>query len=337
MAHLVVVFFKTDDVARLLDIACSESTNVTIEKTSVFARGMADRDTRKFVRDECRARGMADPEIFRLSREESGVSTSKLLAEMNRSRMIEEERAIVVRDDTPGAEHVLTSDFTLNHMFGLWDALDDMPPSMMQHKQLASSRCTDFASRMYDANAIRWLMGDELWAEVSQLKRKVLIADLARYYLMWQRGGLYLDLDVLVKQDMRPLIQSLIQRNVDVLLFTEHDACPTVMLGPRENPAHTKRIYNCMFWSRPKHAIWKTCFDVALARCKTLVQNDHEVWSDTDVIWATGPDVITTVWNESFAQDPRVLVMSNEDTVRYLVHTHSGTWRNGRDLRDTPS
>ena len=307
MARLIVVFFKTDDVARLLDIACSESTNATIEKTSVFARGMAD------------------PEICRL---QESVSTSKLLAAMN----IEEERAIVVRDDTPGAEHVLMSDFTLNHMFGLWDALDDMPSTMEHHRRTASDRCTDFASRMYDARAIRRLMGDTLWAEVSLLKRKVLIADLARYYLMWQRGGLYLDLDVLVKQDMRPLIQSLIQRNVDVLLFTEHDACPTVMLGPRENPAHTKRIYNCMFWSRPNHPIWKRCFDLALERCRALSAEDDRTWSDTDVIWATGPDVITTVWNESFADDPQVCVMSNEDTVRYLVHTHAGTWRNGRDV-----
>ena len=330
MAHLIVVFFKTDDVARLLDIACSESTNATIEQTSVFARGAADRDTRKFVRDEFRARGMADPGIFRLH---ENVSTSKLLAAMNATMNVEEERVIVVRYDTPGAEHVLTSDFTLNHMFGLWDALDDMPSTMKHHKQTASDRCTDFTSRMYDASAIRRLMGDTLWAEVSLLKRKVLIADLARYYLMWQRGGLYLDLDVLVKQDMRPLIQSFIQRNVDVVLFTEHDACPTVMLGPRENPAHTKRIYNCMFWSRPNHPIWKRCFDLALERCRALSAEGDRAWSDTDVIWATGPDVITTVWNESFVDDPQVCVMSNEDTVRYMVHTHAGTWRNGRDVR----
>ena len=245
---------------------------------------------------------------------------------------IEEERAIVVRDDTPGAEHVLMSDFTLNHMFGLWDALDDMPSTMKHHRQTASDRCTDFASRMYDANAIRRLMGDTLWAEVSLLKRKVLIAYLARYYLMWQRGGLYLDLDVLVKQDMRPLIQSLIQHNVDVLLFTEHDACPTAMSGPRENPAHTNRIYNCMFWSRPNHPIWKRCFDLALERCRALSAEGDSTWSDTDVIWATGPDVVTTVWNESFSDDPHVRVMSNENTVRYLVHTHAGTWRNGRDV-----
>lgn len=332
MAHLVVVLscYGTDDVARLLDVARSESTNATIVIASVFARGVLDRDARKFVRDECRARGMVDPDIYRLN---ESVSTSKLLAEMNRSRMIEEERAIVVRDDTPGAEHVLMSDFTLNHMFGLWDALDDMPSTMKHHKQTASDRCTDFASRMYDASAIQRLMGDTLWAEVSLLKRKVLIADLARYYLMWQRGGLYLDLDVLVKQDMRPLIQSLVRHNVDVLLFTEHDACPTVMLGPRENPAHTKRIYNCMFWSRPNHPIWKRCFDLALERCRALSPEGDRTWSDTDVIWATGPDVITTVWNESFADDPQVRVMSNEDTVRYLVHTHAGTWRNGRDVR----
>ena len=333
MSHLVIVLSTGDAsvisrVTPLADAVLAHDTErPAFTIASVFVNQLNTRDDslRKSLKNALGEFGIKRVKIFKIV--DFRADAHKLIPMMT----IDEEHVVFVREhDAP--IHMRMSSITLNHMFGLWDPSDAMPPSMVAHKRIAADRCVDFASRMYDPDAISLLMGEDLWHEVSLLERTVLIADLARYYLMWRRGGLYLDLDVLVKQDMRPLIDELVASDVHALLFTEHDACPTAMLGPRENPAHTKRIYNCMFWSRPNHPIWKRCFDLALERCRALSAEGDSTWSDTDVIWATGPDVVTTVWNESFSDDPHVRVMSNENTVRYLVHTHAGTWRNGRDI-----
>lgn len=218
------------------------------------------------------------------------------------------------------------------YMFGLWNEPSQMPSFMRDFMEVAKVKCPEFYQELFDARSLADTLGRELFVQIERLapSRRVCRADICRYELMRKRGGLYMDLDVRVRRDLRELIDECVRDGVEVLLFTEHDHCDSETMGARENKSYTKRIYNCMFWSVPDHPIWKECVDLAWRRCEILGVEGNE-WSDTDVIWATGPDVITTVWTERFKDDERVRVLNNNDTMMYLHHMYKGTWRMNED------
>jgi hypothetical protein len=85
-----------------------------------------------------------------------------------------------------------------------------------------------------------------------------------------------------------------------------------------------------MFWSLPNQTFWKRCFDLAIERFETLLEEDV-AWTDDDVLWASGPDVVTTIYNEEFEFDPTVKVYNAATSCKYLTHINNGSWRNNMD------
>lgn len=219
------------------------------------------------------------------------------------------------------------------YVFGLWDQVSQMPSFMKDFMHIARFKCPEFYQDLLDSSELANAIGEEVFREVEELipARRVCVADITRYYLMMHQGGFYLDLDVRVKDNLSPLIDRCLEDGVQVLLFTEHDNCDPKTMGHRENKLYTRRIYNCMFWSAPNHPIWEECVKLAKDRCGSL--KDLEEWSNEDVLWASGPDVITTVFMEKFANDPSVRVLNFEDTFAVLHHTYRGTWRRNEDIR----
>ena len=59
-------------------------------------------------------------------------------------------------------------------------------------------------------------------------------------------------------------------------------------------------------------------------------------WTDSDVIWATGPDVLTTVYHDY----KKKLVVENICVVprklcdAYFTHRATGMWRGDKDTQD---
>ena len=207
---------------------------------------------------------------------------------------------------------------SLWYMFGLWD--DRMPESMRQIQRHNAAKCPTFTSTVFDKEHVEKTVPD--WDALDKaIRRKVVLADIARYYLMWVHGGMYLDLDVRVNRDLNRVVKQCRARGKRVLLFTEHDRA--ARLGPRES--HTHRIYNCMFWSEPGEDFWKECYDLAVARCRTLT-----TWGDPDILWASGPDVVTTVYHRSAHKD-KIQVLDHNDSLRLLTHLEKGSWRQKKD------
>ena len=232
------------------------------------------------------------------------------------------------------ASVILAPERTLCHVFGLWDPLDKMPNNMVQLREVARKACPDFRCHLYDPTALTMVIGEERMREIEEVvsQRRVAIADIVRYYLMWLKGGFYLDLDVRVRRDLASIVDACVSNNVRAALFTEHDDCNPSWMGEREDKKHTKRLYNCMFWSLPGETFWKSCIDMALARCAELLEQKTE-WNDVDILWASGPDIITTVFHTKFEDSNYIKVYSNSDTRKLLVHTNGGTWRNNKDIK----
>ena len=88
-----------------------------------------------------------------------------------------------------------------------------------------------------------------------------------------------------------------------------------------------------MCWSLPNEKFWKDCIDLCKERCNYLLKN-KEIWTDVDILWASGPDIITTIYHSKYKLDDKIKVFSNNDTIRILRHMNGGTWRNNKDKKN---
>jgi hypothetical protein len=124
------------------------------------------------------------------------------------------------------------------------------------------------------------------------------------------------------------MIDLCVQQKKRILLFSEHDNADPNRMGPRENKQHTHRIYNCMFWSEPNEMFWKQCYDLAISRVKSI--QHVPLWTDEDILWATGPDVVTTVFHQT-NHEP-IQTINYNTTQKMLTHLRTGTWKRTADL-----
>ncbi|CAE8735558.1 unnamed protein product [Polarella glacialis] len=206
-------------------------------------------------------------------------------------------------------------------VWGLWDTVP-LP--------LASRRSRVAAAQMLSrARIVTWsrlgvesLLSEE-WRQVWRvLPRAVCQADVARYLIALHVGGLYLDADA-------ELIQAPPGGSWELLLFEEQRVPHIRHLGPRESP-HLVRIAQFMFATVPQHAFWRSVLELSLSRCRQLLTEGIQ-WKDSDVLWATGPDVVTSVFHEQFHSDVSIQVGVARDFVR---HECQGAWRHGADRKE---
>ena len=110
--------------------------------------------------------------------------------------------------------------------------------------------------------------------------------------------------------------------------FTEKVVPNAEHLGPREKP-HLRRIANYAFAvPRSSAPVLKEMILEAARRSRHL-NDENGRWDDEDVLWATGPDVVSTVLAETKLGGFKVL--GRYETQHALQHHESGTWRLRRD------
>jgi len=174
---------------------------------------------------------------------------------------------------------------------------------------------------VWNRDAVESLLSSE-WREVwHALPRGVCQADIARYFIALHVGGIYLDADA-------ELLCALPSGQWQLLLLVEQKVPDARYLGKREAP-HLVRMAQFMFATAPGHPFWNCVLELSLGRCRELLTQGAE-WSDSDVLWATGPDVVTTVFHERFNFDSSVQVRLARDFAR---HACQGAWRQNADRR----
>tara|TARA_Y100000389_G_C17450894_1_gene514715 strand:- start:657 stop:1379 length:723 start_codon:yes stop_codon:yes gene_type:complete len=238
-----------------------------------------------------------------------------------------------VTDKNTINEEMCPANRSIKYIYGLWDSLDSMPSFMKQLKEDTEEKCPVMRTDLLNKEDIMEIMERDVWNMLNlKIRRKVVLADISRYYLMWREGGFYLDLDVRVNKNLTDIVKSSLKNDENIILFTEHDNCNPMYMGKRENKDHTHRIYNCMFWSKEKNKFWKECIDLTIERCQMLITENREL-TDEDVIWVSGPDVITTVYNEKYKDDKHIKVYNGVQSREILTHLNGGTWRNKKDYK----
>ncbi|MGA2764955.1 MAG: glycosyltransferase [Spirochaetia bacterium] len=201
----------------------------------------------------------------------------------------------------------------------------EIPPQWVSFQAVARELHHNWEYRLWtDADnlslmaesAVRWMHLYE------SLPRNIMRADMIRYVILQKYGGLYLDLDYELFRPFDLLEESLV-------LPSESDPGEEIILG------------NCILASEPGHPFWE-CALTELE--KSFSALGRRVLED-DVLWITGPGLLTRTYKEYFLFDRSIRVPPRNtfhprtprndqeyNAVRaiagvYGVHHCAGTWR----------
>ena len=156
--------------------------------------------------------------------------------------------------------------------------------------------------------------------------RRIQKSDFARYVVLKYHGGIYCDLDVEARRSFSALYRK--HRHAD-LFFEECTLSRDYIEQTRSKrirngaPECALRISNYILMARQGSEHIQGILDLCKDRRALPVQEDY------DVIYTTGPDVVSTHVDQFLGSDPghRIQRLSRSDSSRYLRHLCDGHWR----------
>jgi hypothetical protein len=159
-------------------------------------------------------------------------------------------------------------------------------------------------------------------------------ADLARYLVLYEYGGIYADLDVSSVRPMIGLADTHKDKRffcfVEIVLSEERadtigEAEPIRKLGKEkgfgEIPEDRERIASYLVMCTPKHPMMLKILEEVKRRSVLKVKKQY------DVFYTTGPDLFTTVVHRFSKEIPDVMVVDKETADSFFIHHGSAIWK----------
>lgn len=223
-------------------------------------------------------------------------------------------------------------------MFTTWGLWDNKPyPSVYRNNLFYNARGLDMQYRVYDRGYIMHLVAryekeycPGFSVLFAHLQRKVSQSDIARYLIAYYHGGFYVDSDVNIIN--HNLLREKITGKHSVW-FTEFSENWRTFYwwGAGMSPYRTRIAQWAFYTKTPRNDIFREILELVVARICYLNSYSLDGWSDHEVLWATGPDVVNTVLH---ALDPDDFVLIDYDTTqKTILHNAHGSWRNRKDQR----
>ncbi len=203
---------------------------------------------------------------------------------------------------------------------------NNLPDLYKKCQQQIKSICPEFEYKFYSDEDIDSFMLNnypEYYIQFMNLPRKIMQIDMFRYFLIYEYGGWYIDMDYY-------LIKKLDCSDEIILPCSNHN-----------NGGDTRFLGNCIFGSIPKHQFWKSLMD------NMMTFNLLKEFFDNDVLETTGPGLVTRMWLKSeykngiqipeknlfhppSGQINKVKLNELKSYNSYGVHLCSGVWRNNK-------
>jgi mannosyltransferase OCH1-like enzyme len=147
--------------------------------------------------------------------------------------------------------------------------------------------------------------------------------DIIRYLIVYHCGGTYLDADVLLRKPLSNITANecfFVEKIITNV--TAHEArYQPIRKGIPEHPV---RIANYAFSSKPKNPIFMEI--LTEIRRRMYIQSAPK--NDYDVIYLTGPDVVTTVVHRLAAVSKvKINIIPEKISRSIFIHIFAGEWR----------
>jgi mannosyltransferase OCH1-like enzyme len=145
--------------------------------------------------------------------------------------------------------------------------------------------------------------------------------DIMRYLIVYHCGGTYLDADIVLKKPLANITanECFFIENIVPISRNNPGYYEPIRKGVLEHPI---RIANYAFSSKPKHPIFLEV--LAEIRRRMFIQRAPK--RDYDVLYLTGPDVVTSVIHATKKTMP-INVVSKLVSSSIIEHTCAGEWR----------
>ena len=154
--------------------------------------------------------------------------------------------------------------------------------------------------------------------------RPVLKADLFRLLVVYRLGGFYLDTDFLLDEKLDPLCKEKAVFAYEHRIDEKNFNCryPAWLRSGEEQLT----LANYAFGAEAGHGFLAAILEELVSRTKTFEAEDC---NDLDILHATGPDLVTSVYyrNRQRWKDVVVLKSNRMGLGRYGVHLVHGGWR----------
>ena len=229
------------------------------------------------------------------------------------------------------------------HRTILWD--DCEPLSLMPMVCSVRKHTQSFSTVLWNAAHLDMLIrANPQYAFYDRYPRRIMRADLARYLIMLTCGGVYFDLDIRMHRPIEAIyayLQHHSQAHAPMkeycILFEEHrwsSASEAVnetsepirnCLPPEYRTEALTRVANYAFLCTPGHPFIAKVLELCKARAGMEAKNDY------DVLFITGPDVVSHVFHTapaSFLEAHNVILIPREKHDEFITHHHVGNWRN---------
>lgn len=228
----------------------------------------------------------------------------------------------------------------MHFVYGLWDDAP-MPQAFADNMAAWKAANPGFGTKVWDRAAVEELVRErypEAWDVYRALGRNVQRADLARYLIVYDRGGWYADLDCVPAPDGGSSLDALLSRGLypRMVLLTEleMDEAWAARVGREQpirngEPEHAgPRFANYFFGATKRHPFMRSIIDTVLARCRAHAGKPLD---DYGVLYTTGPDAFTTAYYAAGVDHVDVKALPLGESRAFCRHGCTGTWRDAGD------
>ena len=233
---------------------------------------------------------------------------------------------------THPSRYINSSDYyslTLRYMWGLWDS-SDIPSKYLKNQEknqeiLKGSNKITHGKKDIEDLVLKYSeeFDNEFSNIYNSIKRNVCKADLGRYLLIYYYGGVYLDNDVDIKTSFS---MTDLKNHKNGVWYTEN-VVNVKKLDPREEKIPNRYANYIIASLYPRNQILLDIIKESSKRIKTL--KDSVNWTDNDILWSTGPDVVTTIL--SHTKHNNYIIYNKQKSDKILIHKAEGTWRKEKD------
>lgn len=215
----------------------------------------------------------------------------------------------------------------IHTMYGLWD---DSAPGLAERFILGG-----WVRRNPDWTVVLWRRAElesflesdypQYFELYTSFTRGVQKADLLRYLLVFHYGGVYCDLDLYCSLPLAGSVDGCEALfHTEAVLTTEQSVNHGRKYLIRQGvPEKEQRIANYFFAATPGHPVLERVLELVVERAGVNPSEDY------DVLYITGPDVVT----EAVLGHPRehLRILSLGEGNQMVQHLHLGTWRDEKD------